>query len=266
MKEILVSIIQFKNHKRIKLQFDYDQGLVRKIKKLPDCRWDADGRFWHIHYIENHVNYLNKMFEGEIKFIEKGQPHKISEGKDHNLKERQDILRNVEEYLIRNRYSENTRKIYFSMAKSFFNFHSGKPPLSITRNDILIYNSEYIIRNGLSPTYQNQLISVLKLIYNKLYSHNIDFKEIERPRKARKLPVVLSKEEVRDLLDKTKNIKHRAILSTLYSLGIRKSELINLQVGDIDSGRMMVHVRGGKGNKDRYLGLSEKLLGLLQEY
>lgn len=130
----------------------------------------------------------------------------------------------------------------------------------------MIYNSEYIIRNGLSPTYQNQLISVLKLIYNKLYSHNIDFKEIERPRKARKLPVVLSKEEVRDLLDKTKNIKHRAILSTLYSLGIRKSELINLQVGDIDSGRMMVHVRGGKGNKDRYLGLSEKLLGLLQEY
>jgi len=110
------------------------------------------------------------------------------------------------------------------------------------------------------------LLSVLKLVFDKLYDYNIDFREIERPRKSRRLPVVLSRKEVRDIIANTSNLKHKAILATLYSLGLRKSEVIGLRIGDIDSGRMMVHIRGGKGNKDRYLGLPEKLLGLLKDY
>ena len=70
MKTIRANVLQFKNHKRIGLSFEYDKELIREIRKLPDCRWDPEGGFWHIHFIENHINYLNKMFKGEIIFLE----------------------------------------------------------------------------------------------------------------------------------------------------------------------------------------------------
>jgi len=89
---------------------------------------------------------------------------------------------------------------------------------------------------------------------------------IQRPKKGRNLPSVLSEQEVQLILNSTDNLKHKAILSLIYSAGLRRSELINLQSGDIDSKRMYVIIRSGKGNKDRYSILSEKVLELLRQY
>ncbi len=92
------------------------------------------------------------------------------------------------------------------------------------------------------------------------------FYDIDRPRKEEKLPVVLSKEEVIRMLGKLRNIKHKSIVGLFYSSGLRLSELLNLKIAAIDSGRMLIHVVGAKGNKERYTILSESILGDLRNY
>jgi len=90
--------------------------------------------------------------------------------------------------------------------------------------------------------------------------------ELERPRKKKTLPIVLSKDEVKRMISTTKNLKHKCIISTLYSAGLRRSELLNLELGDIDSERMVIHIKDAKGNKDRYTLLSATLLEDLRVY
>lgn len=92
------------------------------------------------------------------------------------------------------------------------------------------------------------------------------FYEIERPAKKEKLPEILSKEEVKKLINQPKNSKHKCILALLYSAGLRRNELLNLKISDIDSDRMVIRVQGGKGGKDRYTLLSKDLLTDLRYY
>ena len=94
---------------------------------------------------------------------------------------------------------------------------------------------------------------------NRLY-------RIERPRVKKKLPIVLSKEDVLKMIESTSNLKHRCIISLLYSAGLRRSELLNLKLSDIDSSRMLIHIEDAKGNKDRYTLLSKKALIDLRSY
>jgi|SRR5688500_10668422 len=93
---------------------------------------------------------------------------------------------------------------------------------------------------------------------------NVDL--IHRPKRSKKLPNVLSKEEVKAILSASKNIKHRAMLSLLYSCGLRRSELLQLRITDVDSGRKLLIVRQSKGRKDRVVPLSEKIIATLREY
>lgn len=90
--------------------------------------------------------------------------------------------------------------------------------------------------------------------------------QIERPRKQKKLPIVLSKEQVKSVINNTNNIKHKCIVSLLYFSGLRRSELLNLKINDIDSSRMLIHIIDAKGNKDRYTILSQNALADLREY
>ncbi len=89
---------------------------------------------------------------------------------------------------------------------------------------------------------------------------------LERPRKERKLPTVLSPEEVMRIFSKIKNLKHRSIMLLIYSCGLRISECVNLKISDIDSGRMCIHLRAAKGKKDRLVPLPKQMLGVLRTY
>lgn len=148
----------------------------------------------------------------------------------------------------------------------FFGFHQGKDPAKILFRDLEQFNTEYILKKGYSVAYQNQFINAVKLYYKRNPERILILGELERPKKPKSLPVVLSREEVSRVLDNVKNLKHRAILSIIYACGLRISEAINLEVRDIDSTRMIIHLRRGKGNKDRFVGLSPKILDLLREY
>lgn len=172
------------------------------------------------------------------------------------------ILEKFEKYLIYKRYSQRTISIYMHYVKEFLNF-IGKSPAHISQIEVESYLLTY---NYTSESQQNQVISSVKLFVDKILGLNIKKIKCERPRRAKKLPEVLSVDEIHSIIDAIPNLKHRAIISTIYGLGLRRSEAINLQLHHINSNTMLVKIYQGKGNKDRLVPIGTDLLQLLREY
>ena len=164
------------------------------------------------------------------------------------------------------RYSENTIKTYIEAIQTFLKYYHLKKTTEISNTDLVEFNRDYILGNGYSSSFQNQVINAVKLFFRKTSSREIDIAQIERPRKESKLPNVLSKEEVKSILNAPLNLKHRAMLSLTYGCGLRRSELLNLKPEDISSNRGLLVISQSKGNKDRVVSISEKLIGLLRAY
>lgn len=162
-------------------------------------------------------------------------------------------------------YSNNTVKSYVSCFEKFINHFKEQSIDTLNENDIRNY-LQYLIQVHRSKSYINQAINSIKFYYEVVLGMPNRFYAIERPLKDKKLPIVLSKENVRKLIDNTNNIKHRCIVSLLYSAGIRRSELLNLKLENIDSSRMLIRVEDAKGNKDRYTLLSNTTLADLRKY
>lgn len=175
-------------------------------------------------------------------------------------------LENFKRWMRSKRYSENTIKTYLDATKSFLVFFNGKKCAEITNEDVVVYNNDYIIKNKLSASYQNQVVNAIKLFFLTVQDRKIEIESIHRPKRAKVLPNVLSKQEVKLILEAHCNIKHRAMLSLIYSCGLRRSELLNLKISDIDSKRNIVIIKQAKGKKDRIAPLSPKVLELLREY
>lgn len=175
-------------------------------------------------------------------------------------------IRKYANWMKQRRYADQTIRTYTSMLEVFLSHFPKKRIEGIGLKDIEDFNYYYVIGNGFSASYQNQMINAIKLFYLKMLGMKLEFKELDRPRKGSYLPAVLSREEVSSLLGSIKNIKHRAILSLIYSAGLRRNELIILRINDIDSKRMLIKIKNSKGAKDRIVGLSKKVLILLREY
>jgi len=169
-------------------------------------------------------------------------------------------------FMRNNRYSDNTVSTYVNLLEVFFSYFKNKAIEEVTNADIIDFNNDFILFFGLSVSYQRQMINAIKLFYKQTENKNIVIEDLKRPHKEKKLPVILSKEEVASIISSIKNLKHKTIISLIYSSGLRISEAIKMKVNDIDSKRMTLHVRGAKGKKDRMVGLSDKLLLLLREY
>lgn len=117
-----------------------------------------------------------------------------------------------------------------------------------------------------SVSQQNQIISSIKFLYRFVLNKKYDKVKFDRPRSEKKLPQIIDFEELKSSIEKIKNLKHKAIISFGYSVGLRVSEVINLKIKDIDSKRMIIHIKNGKGHKDRIVPLSKNILELLRCY
>ena len=163
------------------------------------------------------------------------------------------------------KYSLSTAKTYISFFEKFINYYRGKSLSSIDENDIRNYLQE-LVKEGRSHSYLNQAVNSVKFYYEVVMGMPNRFYSIERPRPEHKLPKVISPEEVADLIKHTQNLKHRCIISLLYSAGLRRGELLNLKIDDIDGKRMLIYVNAAKGKRDRVTILSKHVLILLREY
>ncbi len=162
-------------------------------------------------------------------------------------------------------YSQRTIRTYVSLL-SGISRHYRCSPEWITIDQIRDYLQENITVVKRSKSWVNQLISAMKFLYCEVLQRDWSYLDIPRPRRDKKLPVVLSRAEVGKILSAHKNLKHKAILMTTYSAGLRLSEVCHLMPKDIDSTRMLIRVNHSKGNKDRYSLLSPVTLDLLRIY
>jgi len=163
------------------------------------------------------------------------------------------------------RYSISTARSYCALFANFALHYKGRSLNEINEQDIKAYVHD-IVKSGKSASYQNQVINAIKFYYEQVLDMPQRFYEIDRPNKERKLPLVLSEEEVVRIFDAVVNLKHKAILITLYSCGLRISELLELKLTDIQSDRKLVLIRDGKGKKDRTTILALTTLELLRKY
>lgn len=175
-------------------------------------------------------------------------------------------LTHFKNYLISQRYSPNTIKTYTDALGVFFQFHSNKAPEQLEIEDIIHFNTGYILRKNLSASYQNQVINAIKLFYRNRFNRVMDLNNIQRPRREKRLPNVLSKQEVKAILEAPTNLKHRAMLSLIYACGLRRSELLNLTLKDVLSDRNLLFIRQSKGKKDRVVPISDKIIEMLRTY
>ena len=164
------------------------------------------------------------------------------------------------------RYSESTVVTYCDALQTFLRYFANKAVMEITNEDLISFNNHYILANKFSSSFQNQVVNAVKLFFRTIELKSLETELVHRPKQATVLPNVLSKEETKRLLLALRNVKHKTMLSLVYSCGLRRSELLNLKLPDIDSNRKLVIVRQAKGKKDRIVPLSDKILILLREY
>jgi integrase/recombinase XerD len=157
-----------------------------------------------------------------------------------------------------------TRQIYVRSVTNFSAFH-GRSPDQLTLEDVRDYQLHLVAR-GLKATSICQVMSALRFFYAVTLDRPEEAARIPLPRKADPLPAILSREEVARLLASVADLKMRTLLTTIYAAGLRVSEAVALQVGDIDSARMTIHIHAGKGQRDRYVMLSPQLLAILRAH
>src|SRR3982751_1903887 len=160
------------------------------------------------------------------------------------------------EELQRRNYAENTIRTYIKIVENFAKYF-GQPPEKLGPEQIREYQVHLFKGRHLSPGTVEQHVAALRFLYVKTLKRRYMHEHLPMPKRQRPLPQVLSPSEVQRLLESASNLYHRAMLMTLYSTGMRRAELCRLKVSDIDSERMVIHIRNGKGGRDRDVPLSD---------
>jgi integrase/recombinase XerD len=162
-------------------------------------------------------------------------------------------------------YSPHTQSAYLRCARHFAS-HYMRSPEEMGEKEIRDFLLHLIRDRNASPATLHMYVNALKFLYNITLKRPEAVKEISHPKRPKTLPVILSPEEVLRVFAAIRSVKHKAIIATAYAAGLRISEVCGLRIADIDSQRMRIHVRSGKGKKDRYVMLGETLLALLRQY
>ena len=270
--KIQVFPLMYENQKRIGIRpLGFDQSFPTLMKKIPGNRWTPNEKCWHIPYQQEAYAKLKRLF-GEGQVIVLQQRPLPSTKKKKNIKKtnysklvyKDEVIR-LEERLRLQRYSYSTIKTYKNFFIQFLAFYPDKDPKELKKEDIMRFLLENTEKKRWSDSTQNQAVNALKFYYEKVLGQKRTFYEL-RPRKSRSLPGVFSEKEVQCLFSVIDNLKHRTILMLIYSAGLRIGESICLRKEDIDFHRNTVFVKAGKGKKDRYSVLSEKMKIVLTQY
>lgn len=260
----------------IGIRHQHDKKMEELCRNIPFYKWSEEFGVGYVVNSKEHLKLIFKVFKGEAwvdtsRFF-KSSPVSLSSKKfsyqaylapDSNSENRcpPSFLHKLE----LKGYSLNTAKVYISCFERFMAYYSERNVNHLDEQDIRRY-LQHLIRKGMSPSYLNQHINAIKFYYEIVRGMPHRFYELERPRKQKKLPKVLSKQEIKMMLEKTNNLKHRCIIELLYGAGLRRSELLNLELNDIQSKRFLINIRDTKGNTERFTLLSQQSLFNLRVY
>ena len=275
-KHIVLTPLEHRGAQHIALNFPYNETLKALVQQLPNVTWSQTHKAFYLPHTSANLNLIfntlrTKGYYVDYSALKTSQTTNTAQTKKPLLKLPQlddkvllDLQR-FKKWLEQKRLSPNTVDTYVDVTKQFLRYSKLKGFSTPSTKLIEAFNYDYIVAPKKSISYQNQCINGIKH-YLRYKGHTSETQELERPKKPKKLPEVLSKEEVKQLLESTQNLKHKTLLALIYSSGLRIGEALSLKLTDIDSKRMLIHIKSAKGKKDRYTLLSESFLELLRAY
>ncbi len=239
-------LVKTKNFKTVFIECPYNLDLIKKVKQLPKIKWNGKQKQWVLPYFDGILSKINKLI-GNIVCV------------DPLI-----YLKPLKDELTIRKYSLKTIKSYLTYNSNFL-FFCDKKPEEVNNEDVKKYLLYLVDEKLAAVSTLNIAINALKFYYGKVLRKKFVY-DIVRPKKDKKLPIILSIEEIKRIIKCTVNIKHKALLMLVYSGGLRVSEVIKLRIEDIDSDRNEIIIKGGKGRKDRISILSKKTLDTLRNY
>ncbi|WP_347841526.1 site-specific tyrosine recombinase/integron integrase [uncultured Draconibacterium sp.] len=252
--------------------FDYNKELKKHLRELTPAMWSKTYNCWYIKESDFNLNFFFVKFS-ELAYIDYSELKKPlnkvlqpTARRDYTYRNSIKLPKPYSDKLIQKRYSESTQRTYSAYFKDFLHFFRDVDINDLSKDDINDYMLKLVAEDKISASEQNQRINAIKFYYEKILEREKFLYHIDRPRRSRQLPKVLSKSEVKEIIKQCNNLKHKCILSLIYSAGLRRSELINLKVTEIYSERRLIKIADAKGNKDRYTLLSDALLNMLRDY
>jgi len=264
MKNVTVKIDRHRDEEVICFICEKDLQLIEILKTKLNAHWSATKKCWYLPISQFNLNKAFEAFKSIAWLDLKNLPHTSNEDK-YQIDTQQEKER-FEKWLKFRRYSPNTIKTYTDALVVFLSYFDYKPVSELSNDDVVLFVNQYILKRKYSFSYQNQIVNALKLYFREIRKSKIEVEGLQRPRREHKLPNVLSMEEVKAILQAPTNVKHRTMLSLIYACGLRRSELLNLKIEDVDSKRHMLIIRNAKGYKDRQVPISDKTIEMLREY
>lgn len=271
-KVVSLHYIYLDRTKHVGIRFVFNSTLKVIAEELIGAVWNEKHNAFIIAYSSSNLNLIFNSYRGNAWVNTKDISKKEKQAAPLNIDLKEVVCSNIEipeaykQKMILKGYAENTQRNYCTAFIKFMKYFNSTSLSVINENDVRNYLEHLITVEKASTSKVNIALSSIKFYYETVLDLPKLFVKIERPRKSKKLPKVLSKGEIQDLLLHTNNLKHKSIISLLYSGGLRRSEVINLKVVDIDSHRMLIKIRGAKGFKDRFTVLTPTMLDLLRSY
>lgn len=247
----------------ISIAIPYDPILVDKVRKLKGRSYNRVEKIWTVPFTEDIIASIQDIFK-DNKLIIDPEIQKMIDKKEQE-KDNEIVLLSCKNALILKGFSAKTLKAYLGHIRRFL-CKLQVEPTNLNEDNVRGYILMLMEEQKYTSSYIHQVISAIKFLFINVLNKPEAIENIKYPKKEIRLPIVLSQEEVSRILIGIDNIKHKAILYTIYSSGLRVGEVVRLRVEDIDSKRMLIIVKQAKGKKDRVTVLSKLGLDVLREY
>lgn len=276
-----------RSKENIAVLFSQNKEIENIVRQVKDARYSSTHHCWYLPFSKESYSALKNKLAGKATinaeslkaYLEQRksiqpllrnnvaskqraellQQHPLSEANRQAFKAFQTLLQ-------LKGYSPSTLKVYSNEFHCLLRLLGTVSVNDLTKEHIMSYLLWLIKKKRYSETHVHTAVNAIKFYFEQVEKRPREFYDLPRPKKPLKLPSILAEEEVVSLIRNTGNLKHKAILMTAYSAGMRVSELVRLKIAHVDSKRMMLLIEQGKGKKDRMVPLSQKLLETLREY
>src|SRR6266542_838931 len=290
MEAVTLNPLYHRGEECIAIFFNHNKAINDILKKIPQVKWSRTHKCWYIPCTREHYTHLSDALQNKAT-IQKDAlrlslqqrkaivPIQQNPAQQNNIKgstammlmhplneENLAALTAFKNMLTLKGCSKNTIRNYCNEFHHLLRLLGNRSINNLKKQHIISYLLWLFEKQNYSETHIHTAVNAIKFYFEKVLNRAKEFYDLPRPKKPFKLPKVLAEEEVITLIQKIKNIKHRTMIMAGYSAGLRVSEIVNLKVNDIDSKRMMIHLKAAKGKKDRMVPLSKKLLEILREY
>jgi integrase/recombinase XerD len=253
-----IQLVREKEVSFFQVQFKYNKAIIAQLRTLENARWHPKTTSWRIPINQENQEKLKQIFSAITV------PDGISFHAQENFISNEILL--FTKYLETKRFSEHTVKSYSNALRIILHHFPSRKMEELTNDEVNSFFHDYCFKRKLSISWQRLMVNAIQHYFEKFKDQKLEVQALHFPKKDKKLPNVLSKEEVQEILRNAGNLKHKTMLSLIYCCGLRRGELLALKPEHIDSKRGLLIIKMAKGRKDRIAPLPPKMIEQLRQY